>query len=170
MARLVVLSEGLSGRSHELKVERTTVGRVSDNNFEVPDQSVSSHHCEILLKGNDVVVKDLNSTNGTFINSERVTEAVLKPGQVLRLGQIELRLENAGAASQPRKPLDQTRVMPQGIKTDELDSGVRAVTFDKNAPFHKKTNQGTRIFVIGVVVLGVCILGALFYVLSKLSF
>ena len=65
-----------------------------DNNFPIVVASVSSHHCEILMRGNEVVVKDLNSTNGTFINGQQVTgEAVLKPGQVLRLGQVEIRLE-----------------------------------------------------------------------------
>ena len=64
MPRLVVLSEGLTGRSHELKAETTSVGRVEDNVFQIPDPSVSSHHCEILLKGSDVIIRDLNSTNG----------------------------------------------------------------------------------------------------------
>ena len=93
MAKLVILSQGMTGRSHELKVDKTTIGRVDDNTFQIAEASVSSHHCEYLLRGADVVVKDLNSTNGTFINGEKITEAVLKPGQTLRLGQIELRLE-----------------------------------------------------------------------------
>ena len=90
MAKLVVLSEGLKGTLHDLTVDRTTVGRVEDNAFQVPDASVSSHHCEILLKGNEVVVKDLDSTNGTFIDGQKITEAALKAGQTLRLGQVEL--------------------------------------------------------------------------------
>ena len=100
MPKLVVLSEGLTGRSYELKVDKTTIGRLEDNSFPIAEQSVSSHHCEILLKGNDVIVKDLNSTNGTYINGEKITEKALKPGQILRLGQIEARLEEitAGAA------------------------------------------------------------------------
>ena len=96
MPRLVVLSEGLTGRAYELKVDKTTIGRVDDNTFPIPEGSISSHHCEILLRGNDVVIKDLNSTNGTFINGQQVTgEGVLKPGQILRLGQVEMRLEAA---------------------------------------------------------------------------
>ena len=94
MARLVLLSEGLTGRTHELKGERTTIGRVSDNTFEITEASVSSHHCEILLRGSEVVVKDLGSTNGTFINGEKITEAALKSGQILRCGMIEMRLES----------------------------------------------------------------------------
>src|SRR4051794_29732164 len=96
MAKLVVLSAGLNGRTHELNVDKTTIGRVEDNTFQIAEPSVSSHHCEVLLRGNDIVVKDLNSTNGTFINGEKVSESVLKPGQSLRLGQIELALLTEG--------------------------------------------------------------------------
>src|SRR5712675_2314039 len=103
MAKLVLLSAGMTGRSHELKVDRTTIGRVEDNTFQIPEPSVSSHHCEVLLRGSDIVVRDLESTNGTFINGEKVTETVIKPGQVLRLGQIEMRLETGspGATAAP---------------------------------------------------------------------
>src|SRR5215510_1904832 len=125
MARLVLLSEGFVGRTYELKVDKTTVGRVSDNTLEIPETSVSSHHAEILLRGNDVVIKDLNSTNGTFINGEKVSsEAVLKPGQILRLGMVEMRLETGEpAATAAKKSLDQTRVIPQGVKMEELERG-----------------------------------------------
>ena len=102
MAKLVILSQGMTGRSHELKVDKTTIGRVDDNTFPIAESSVSSHHCEVFVRGSDVVVNDLNSTNGTFINGDKVTgEAVLKPGQILRLGQIELRLEVEGAPPAP---------------------------------------------------------------------
>src|SRR5436190_6720996 len=108
MAKLVLLSEGFTGRSYELKTERTTVGRLDDNAFQIPEASVSSHHAEIVLRGNDVVIRDLNSTNGTFINGEKITEAVLKPGQILRLGQIEMRLESGLATGSEKKKLDHT--------------------------------------------------------------
>src|ERR1700690_2942260 len=93
MLRLVVLSPGMTGRAQELKADKTTVGRVEDNIFPIAEPSVSSHHCEVLLRGSEVVVRDFNSTNGTFINGEKIAERVIKPGQILRLGQIELRLE-----------------------------------------------------------------------------
>src|SRR5690349_1978580 len=119
MAKLVVLSEGLTGQSYELKVDKTTIGRVEDNTFQITQPSISSHHCEVLLRGNDVVIKDLNSTNGTFINGQQVTgEGVLKPGQVLRLGQVDIRLESpatATAAAAAKKPVDSTMVIPKGV-------------------------------------------------------
>src|SRR5437868_8768435 len=98
MSKLVLLTEGFTGRTYELSVERTTVGRVEDNAFQIAEPSVSSHHAEIILRGNDVVIKDLNSTNGTFINGEKISESVLKPGQVLRFGTVELKLEGKDGA------------------------------------------------------------------------
>lgn len=147
MAKLVVLTDSLKGLSHELKVERTTVGRVEDNTFQIAESSVSSHHCEILLKGNDVVVKDLNSTNGTFINGERVTEATLKPGQTLRLGQVELKLDGPAPAS--KKQLDATMVIPQGVKRDEIGTALHEPKLTEKAGFHKKSNKLNKIFFIG---------------------
>jgi pSer/pThr/pTyr-binding forkhead associated (FHA) protein len=169
MARLVLLSEGFTGRTYELKGEKTTVGRVSDNAFEIPESSVSSHHAEILLQGNEVRIKDLGSTNGTFINGEQITEAVLKPGQILRLGTIEMRLESpesaSAAAAAPAKKaatLDHTRVIPQGVKLDGLE-GTRNVEFSSKSGFEKKSNKGTKIFVIGAIVVGVLLGGLLLF-------
>ncbi len=156
MPRLVLLTEGFTGRSFELKAERSTVGRLEDNNFQIPAPSISSHHCEILLKGNDVVVKDLDSTNGTFINGEQVTEVVLPVGQTVRFGSIEARLEaSAPTGASGKKVLDKTTVLPQGVKLNELESGTQKITsFDKNSPFKKKSNKTTWIFVgIGAVIV-----------------
>src|SRR5208337_4354307 len=99
MAKLVVLSAGMTGRTQELNVDKTTVGRVEDNTFQIAEPSVSSHHCEVLLRGSEVVVRDLNSTNGTYINGDKITERVIKPGQILRLGQVELRLDTDAPAA-----------------------------------------------------------------------
>jgi len=164
MARLVLLSEGLTGKTYELKVEKTTVGRVSDNAFEIPEPSISSHHCEILVRANEVVVVDLNSTNGTFINGEKVSESVLKPGQILRLGMVEMRLESGEAPVKPSKEtLDHTRVIPQGVKLDELQS-TRPLNLEENRAFEKKSNKATRLFIIVAVVIGVALIGMLVYI------
>ena len=93
MARLVLLSEGFTGQTCELTAEKTTVGRLPDNAFQIADASVSSHHAEILLRGKDVVVRDLDSTNGTFLNNNRVTEVELQPNDRIRAGQTVLVFE-----------------------------------------------------------------------------
>ena len=66
MSKLVILNQGMTGRTFELNIERTTVGRVEDNTFQIADGSVSSHHAEIILRGSDILIRDLGSTNGTF--------------------------------------------------------------------------------------------------------
>src|SRR5208282_4574355 len=103
MAKLVLLSTGFTGRTQDLKLDRTTIGRVEDNTFQIAEPSVSSHHCEVLLRDNNVVIKDLDSTNGTYINNQKIGESVLKPGQTLRLGNVELRLDT-GAPSAAGTP------------------------------------------------------------------
>ena len=156
MAKLVILSQGLTGRTHELKVDKTTIGRLEDNTFAITDPSVSSHHCEVLLRGADVVVRDLNSTNGTYINGEKVTESVLKSGQILRLGQIELRLETE-TAPVSRKPVDSTMIMQRGVSLTELEAGARGGFDTAGKGFSKKDDKANRIFRIAAIVVGVVI-------------
>jgi len=66
------------------------LGRVEDNDFQISDDSVSSHHCQIELKDGVITVWDLDSTNGTFIDGQPIRQAVLHPGQVLGLGTVPL--------------------------------------------------------------------------------
>jgi pSer/pThr/pTyr-binding forkhead associated (FHA) protein len=166
MAKLVLLSAGMTGRTHDLKPEKTTIGRVEDNTFQIAEPSVSSHHCEVLLRGNDVIVKDLNSTNGTFINGEKVTESPIKPGQILRLGQIEMRLETDTPPSSSKKPLDQTMVMQRGVSLTELETGARRGFDTKGTGFAKKDNKVNKIVITVCIVLGVVIVVLLLYVFA----
>jgi pSer/pThr/pTyr-binding forkhead associated (FHA) protein len=168
MAKLVLLSAGMTGRTHDLKVDKTTIGRVEDNTFQIAEPSVSSHHCEILVKGSDVLVKDLNSTNGSYINGEKISESVLKPGQILRLGQIEMRLETDSAPA-AKKPVDQTMVMQRGVSLTELEQGTRAGGFDTASKgFSKKENSVNKIFIIVACLVGAVIVLLLLYALSQI--
>ena len=171
MAKLVVLSEGFTGLTCELKVDKTTVGRLEDNAFQIPEPSVSSHHCELTRRATDLLVKDLNSTNGTFINGEKVAEAVLKAGQILRLGQVEMRLESgaaaAAASAASKKPLEKTMVI--GIKAQDLDQGARPVNFETNTAFSKKSNKTNKIFIAIGIALGILIIACLIIAFNKMQ-
>lgn len=170
MAKLVVLTEGLTGRTHELKVDKTTIGRVDDNTFQIAEPSVSSHHCEVLLRGNDVVVKDLNSTNGSFINGEKITEAVLKPGQVLRLGKIELRLETESPQAAAKKTTGPTIAMQRGVNLNELETGVKSAGFETPSKgFSKKDDKAGKIFWIAAIAVGAVIVGLLVWVFLSIK-
>lgn len=135
--------------------------------FAIPEPSVSSHHCEVIQRGGEFVVRDLNSTNGTYVSGEQVTEAVLKPGQILRLGQLEIRFE-AGAPAPAKKPLDKTMVIPQGVKVQELDQGTRPVV-EASAAFSRKSNKINIIFVAIGIALGLVIVVLLLVALKKMG-
>ena len=66
MAKLVILTEGLTGRAHELNVDRTTIGRVEDNMFQIAEASVSSHHCEVHLRGSEILILDSQYTDKEY--------------------------------------------------------------------------------------------------------
>jgi transcriptional regulator with GAF, ATPase, and Fis domain len=75
--------------------DRTSVGKADDNDLVLPDDTVSRHHCELVREGDAVRVRDLQSTNGTRVDGTRVTDALLSPGAVLKVGEIEVALRPA---------------------------------------------------------------------------
>ena len=115
MAKLVVITKGLAALPHDLNEKWTTIGRADGNTFQIPAASVSGRHCEARLQGNELLVRDLQSTNGTFVDGQKVTEGVLKPGQILRLGEVELRLEIS--ASSEKMPVPNTSFVTKMLAT-----------------------------------------------------
>jgi hypothetical protein len=77
----------------ELNLGVNHIGRNSENHFAIDHPTVSSHHCDITLTADGVLVLDQGSTNGTFVNGQPVRQALLQPGQTLRLGDVELFVE-----------------------------------------------------------------------------
>jgi len=99
MARIVILNPPLANSAHELGESWTTVGRADGNAFQIIEGSVSGRHCEVRQRGEELQVRDLLSTNGTFIAGRKVSEGVVKVGQILRLGDVELRFEVSAPAA-----------------------------------------------------------------------
>ena len=71
--------------SHPLTRPVTRIGRGTDVDLRVEDAGVSRSHVEVLL-GREVLLRDLGSTNGTYVNGVQVGEAVLRDGDLIRLG------------------------------------------------------------------------------------
>ena len=63
----------------------TLIGRATEADLRLEDPGASRNHCEIVL-GNPTLVRDLNSTNGTFVNGRRITEEPIEDGGVIRIG------------------------------------------------------------------------------------
>jgi len=101
MAKLIIHSGTPQAREFELKPGVNRIGRSEANDFQITDPSVSTHHAQVIVDGASVLIKDLNSTNGTFVNQTQVSEGVLRPGQPLRLGGVEIIFQAEAPASVP---------------------------------------------------------------------
>ena len=94
MARLLIRTSGLESRTLELRLGVNRVGRDPECDFPITHPTVSTLHCEFEVSNNGVTIRDCGSTNGTFINGDPVKHARLLPGQEIRLGDVELFVEN----------------------------------------------------------------------------
>ena len=103
MAKLVIKSEGLPPQTIELKRGLNRIGRSSVNDFKIEHPSVSRFHCEIELKDEAMTVRDMDSSNGTYVNGESVVHSPLTTGQKLRMGDIEMLVEEAPLPPEERE-------------------------------------------------------------------
>jgi pSer/pThr/pTyr-binding forkhead associated (FHA) protein len=88
----------------ELNPGLNRLGRNPTNDHRIADASVSSFHCEIQVDPDKSVhIRDLASTNGTFIDGIPALDGPVKPGQTIRLGSAEFNLELATVA-EPAPP------------------------------------------------------------------
>ncbi len=90
----------------QLQPGANRVGRDEANDFTISHESVSSAHCEITVSDAGIFLKDLGSTNGTFVNRAPVTEIQLQPGQHVQVGQVDMTFEvEAEPVASPRPPM-----------------------------------------------------------------
>ena len=92
MPKLVVNPGTSLAREFELKPGVYRVGRAAGNDIRIQDASMSGSHAEILVQAGVIMIKDLGSTNGIFINGSPVKYGELRPGQSLRLGWVDMML------------------------------------------------------------------------------
>ncbi|GJM08506.1 MAG: hypothetical protein DHS20C11_07820 [Lysobacteraceae bacterium] len=83
---------------------KTTLGRHSDCDIHVPGNEVSRHHASIVVGANTLVVEDMGSANGTYINGKRVKQRQnIKPGDELRIDQVRFMVLTPGMEAQAVK-------------------------------------------------------------------
>jgi CheY-like chemotaxis protein len=88
------------------------------------ENSVSGRHCEVRVRGEELAVRDLLSTNGTFIGGQKITEGVVKPGQTLRLGEVELRFESSAPGTLSGAPFNSKMLFTSAAATAPKPAAV----------------------------------------------
>lgn len=101
MPRLVVHPGSPTQWEAQLRPGLNSIGRGQANDITLPDPSVSSAHCQILVDDHRILLTDLGSTNGTFVNRARIQQAELQTGHIIHLGQVELAFYADSAAAAP---------------------------------------------------------------------
>ncbi|HEV3262552.1 MAG TPA: FHA domain-containing serine/threonine-protein kinase [Gemmataceae bacterium] len=120
---LLVIAGPDKGRSFPLRpADPLIIGRSKDTETRLNDPHVSRVHCQLQMDGDDVVVVDRGSASGTLVNGKRVTQQVLRPGDVIRVGETQLRLESPDLAGQStlNQPAPAAVSPPGGERLTEL--------------------------------------------------
>lgn len=89
-AKLVVVGGDVKTAEIKLRLP-STIGRGRGATIMLPHPLVSRQHCELFEDGGHLMVRDLGSLNGTFVNNERITESSLPPGELLTVGAVTFR-------------------------------------------------------------------------------
>jgi hypothetical protein len=117
MARLIVNPGREGAWEITLREGVNSLGRGEHNHFQINEPSVSTSHCYVIVNNGDVLIRDLGSTNGTFVNQQPVKEEHLRPGQTLRLGGVELVLEADAPPPPPPAPTPATARLRVSVHT-----------------------------------------------------
>jgi pSer/pThr/pTyr-binding forkhead associated (FHA) protein len=124
----------------ELEPGRNTIGRDASNDIQLDEPTVSDAHCVIELTGGAIAVHDLGSTNGTFIDGEPIQDGVLRPGQILRLGEVELIAE--GTDQQTLDPSEVLAARPGTTPPFQAAISAQAIGQEANCVNHSDTRPG----------------------------
>ena len=163
--QFVMRSGPTPGVTFPLEGDQLIIGRDSSNSVAINDAEISRKHSRLSFQGGKYVLEDLGSTNGTFVNGQRLAgPVVLKPGDVVSLGeQIVLMYDainmdpGATIASARHAP----RVTPPPIQQAAPIHSATPVYPSATAPA-KKTNM-VPIFIGVAILLFLCLCGSFFW-------
>ncbi len=95
-ACVVVIYGADLGKKYNLDVPSLIIGRSSKCDLQVDQESVSRNHAKIVNSGQRVLIRDLGSTNGTYVNDQPVEEFILRDGDLIKIGRTILKFLSGG--------------------------------------------------------------------------
>lgn len=162
MAFLKITSGGADSAPHEITEDQTAIGRAPACAITVDDPAASGRHCLVIREDRTFVVRDLGSTNGTYLNGERITEAPLRPKDVLTIGSVEI-LIDGDDIDVPASPLVGAPV-EDTVRTGPIAQGDAR---GGPSPFGVRRKR-TGLWVTLWVVIGLGLLGLVWWFVSGL--
>ncbi|MGI9455015.1 MAG: FHA domain-containing protein [Aeoliella sp.] len=103
--KLVVMAGANRGTEIPLKKERFVIGRSSECTLRVGSESISRRHCALIRSSEGILVRDLGSRNGTFVNGKQIAaDTILCDGDAISVGALELRFELSHDIDRSKKP------------------------------------------------------------------
>ena len=164
--QFVMRSGPTPGATYSLEGDQIVIGRDSSNGVVINDSEISRKHSRLTFQGGKYVLEDLGSTNGTFVNGQRLAgPVVLKSGDVVSLGeQIVLMYDalsvDAGATViSSRKSAASALVVPPSAQVMPPPPSYSTPLVPA-----KKTNLTLILIIVGVLVLICVCVGALWYI------
>jgi len=119
MFTIIINEKGGNERREGFEKNEINVGRVQGNDLMLPKGNVSKHHARLLYRDSRFIVTDLKSTNGTYVNGRKISQAtIVREGDKIYIGDFVLRLEAGAAAaedSRPRAPLHSRAPSPNPL-------------------------------------------------------
>ena len=159
MPRLVAQSPEFAGKTFDLTGPQVTVGRLPDNGIQIEHASISGHHAIFKLSGLDYSLQDLESTNGTRVNGEKIAQQDLRRNDIVRLGNIELLYDSEHAS--PGQPMP---TPSQRVNLAECGTRGRPANFSNASPIVKKARGAqSRAWTITLSLLALLAVAAVGY-------
>jgi pSer/pThr/pTyr-binding forkhead associated (FHA) protein len=127
---LMVLSAGkAAGKALPINAAQFIIGRDPQCNLRPASAMISKRHCAVLVKGDQVSVRDFDSTNGTFVNDAQIKgEVPLKDGDLLRVGPLSFKVVIEGSIA-PSKPTPPPK--PRGAESADDDAAAALLSVDE---------------------------------------
>jgi predicted component of type VI protein secretion system len=132
MSRLVLKFEGAVLKEVPLGTRPVTIGRAPDNDIPIDNLAVSNYHARVYVEAGSLVIEDLGSLNGSFLNDIRVERAMLKDGDAILIGKHQIFVDQAHDVALPSDTLRRAPA-PRVNETMVLDTRVRREMLEQAA-------------------------------------
>ena len=154
MAKLSLMFDNKLVREVPVGSRPVTIGRAPDNDLSVDNLAISSYHAKIFFEGGRMVIEDLNSLNGTFVNDLRVERATLHDGDKVHIGKHIIKVDTSGDAPVPWMS-GRKAAAPRINETMVLDTKERRQMLQQAAAMGESMQfASTRVKVATLMVLG----------------